>query len=337
MSLTLFPARQPLRPPWPREKLVSERAIAISHALDLSTRRNYGSACNSYLPFVCSHNLPADPTPDTLSFFVIYMSHHISPRSVATYLSGLVNQLEPFFPEIKNARHSRLVCQTLQGCHKMLALPTRRKRALTRPDVDHVLAHYASSEGQHDDLLFLSMFLTAFFALLRLGELTFPDDQFAHDWCKISCRSSVVLNDNHYSFTLPAHKADRIFEGSHILVCGEKFSCPSLSHFTRYLSSRDALFPLASPLWLTSAGTVPTRSFFIRRLRAFFPSDIAGQSLRARGATMLADLGVSPHIIQAAGHWSSEAFRIYVRKNPFLLQNLIFGHSSNESIASQAT
>jgi hypothetical protein len=278
--------------------------------------------------------MPAELTPDTLSFFIVYMSHHISPRSVATYLSGLVSQLEPFFLEVKAARHSRLVCQTLQGCHKMFAQPTRRKRVPTRPDVDHVLAHYASASCSHDDLLFLSMFLTAFFALLWLGELTFPDDQFVRDWHKISRRSSVVLSNSHYSFTLPAHKADRIFEGSHILVCGEKFSCPSLLHFTRYLSSHDALFPLVSPLWLTSTGTVPTRSFFIWRLRAFFPSDITGQSLCAGGATMLADLGVSPHIIQAAGRWSSEAFRIYVRKNPFLLQNLIFGHSSNASIAS---
>jgi hypothetical protein len=43
---------------------------------------------------------------------------------------------------------------------------------------------------------------------------------------------------------------------------------------------------------------------------------------------MLADLGVSPNNIQAAGRWPSEAFRIYVRKNPFLLQNLIFGRLS---------
>ena len=47
--------------------------------------------------------------------------------------------------------------------------------------------------------------------------------------------------------------------------------------------------------------------------------DIAGQSLRAGGATMLAEMGFAPHIIQAAGRWSSEAFQIYVRKNPFLL------------------
>jgi hypothetical protein len=333
MSLSPFPARQPIRSPWPREKLVRERAIAISHALDLSTQRNYGSACNSYLAFVRNHGFPVEPTPDTLSFFVVYMCHHISPRSVSTYLSGLVSQLQPFFPDIKAARHSRVVRQTLQGCHKMLAQPTKRKRALMPSDVHLVLRHYETST-LHDDLLFLTLFLTAFFALMRLGELVFSDDRFVHDWKKISRRSSVRFLDDSYSFILPAHKADRLFDGSRVLVCGDKFSFPSLFHFRRYLSSRDTLFPLASPLWLTSDGSVPTRSFFIRRLRSFFPSDIAGQSLRAGGATMLADLGVSPHIIQAAGRWSSEAFRIYIRKNPFLLHNLLFGQTPSHTLAS---
>jgi hypothetical protein len=333
MNLSPFLARQPNRLPWPREKLVRERAIAISHALDLSTQRNYGSACNSYLAFVRNHGLPVEPTPDTLSFYVVYMCHQISPRSVSTYLSGLVSQLQPYFPDVKSARHSRIVRQTLQGCHKMLAQPTKRKRALTTSDVRLVLHHYESS-SQHDDLLFLSLFLTAFFALMRLGELVFSDDHFVHDWKKITRRSSVRFEDDSYGFILPAHKADRLFDSSRVLVCGDKFSFPTLLHFRRYLSSRDSLFPLASPLWLTSAGSVPTRAFFMRRLRKFFPSEIAGQSLRAGGATMLADLGISPHIIQAAGRWSSEAFRIYIRKNPFLLHNLIFAQTPATTVAS---
>jgi hypothetical protein len=330
MNLFPFPARQPLRQPWSREKLARERALALNNALDVSTQRNYGSACNSYLAFVRLHDFPIEPTPDTLSFYVVFMCHHISPRSVSTYLSGLISQLEPFFPNIKEVRFSRLVKKTLQGCHKLLAQPVVRKRAITRSEVDLVIRHYASLH-LHNDLLFLSMFLTAFFALLRLGELVFPTDRSICDWRKIARRSSVVLHGDRYEFMLPAHKADRTFEGSRVLVCGEKFSYPTLLHFTRYLASRDRPFPLASPLWLTSAGQVPSRTFFISRLRAFFPSDVAGQSLRAGGATMLADLGVSPHIIQAAGRWSSEAFRIYVRKNPFLLQSLIFGSSSNSS------
>ena len=60
-------------------------------------------------------------------------------------------------------------------------------------------------------------------------------------------------------------------------------------------------------------GAVPTRSFFILRLRQFFTSEVAGQSMRAGGATALAEAGVAPSIIQAAGRWASEAFLVYIR------------------------
>lgn len=158
---------------------------------------------------------------------------------------------------------------------------------------------------------------------MRLGDLIFPDDGSITDWRKVIRRSSVVLHPDRYEFTLPAHKADHQFEGNRILVCGEQFSFPTLHHFTRYLQSRDSLFPLASPLWLLN-GSVPTRSFFISRLKSIFSGNITGQSMRAGGATLMAELGIAPHIIQAAGRWSSEAFRIYVRKSPFLLQALLF-------------
>lgn len=175
MNFSPFPARQPVWLPWSHEKLVHERALALSNSIDLSTQKCYGSACNACLSFVRAHNFPVEPTTDTLSFFIVYMSQHISPRSVATYLSGLVSQLEPFYPAVCEARHSRLVKRTLQGCLKMHAKPTSRKQALSHSDVNLVLAHYASL-STHDDLLFLSLFLTGFFALMRLGDLIFPDD-----------------------------------------------------------------------------------------------------------------------------------------------------------------
>jgi hypothetical protein len=130
--------------------------MALSNSIDLSTQKCYGSACNAYLSFIRAHNFLVEPSADTLSFFIVYMSQHIS---VATYLSGLVTQLEPFYPAIREAHHSRLVKRTLQGRLKLHARPTSRKQALSRSDVDHVLAHYASST--HDDLLFLSVFLTS--------------------------------------------------------------------------------------------------------------------------------------------------------------------------------
>lgn len=206
------------------------------------------------------------------------MSHHISPQSVSTYLSGLVSQLEPFFPHIREARHSRLVKQTLKGCLKLRSKPTICKHALSRANITMILQHHALSTN-YDDLLFVAMFITGFFALLRLSELTFPDDASIRNWHKVVRHSFLCLHTDQYEFILPAHKADWYFEGNRVIVWGEQFQCPTLPTFSLYLSARDKKFPLASPLWLTSKGVVPTLSFFMTRLQTFFPTDIAGQSL----------------------------------------------------------
>jgi len=60
----------------------------------------------------------------------------------------------------------------------------------------------------------------------------------------------------------------------------------------------------------------------------FFNSDTAGQSLRAGGATSLTENGVPPSIIQAIGRWASDAFKIYICKNPVLIQALPFGQTT---------
>ena len=116
-------SRQPHRQPWTLETFVRERAYAINNSLDLSTRRTYSSALNSWIAFVNMHDFSVEPTQDTLSFFIVYMSHHIEPRSVKSYLSGLVQQLEPNFPNIRNIRSSPLISKVLKGCWKLKSKP----------------------------------------------------------------------------------------------------------------------------------------------------------------------------------------------------------------------
>ena len=77
------------------------------------------------------------------------------------------------------------------------------------------------------------------------------------------------------SIFLPGHKADRFFEGSIIIVRKNQHAFDPHKYFTAYLHVRDEKFPLSSPLWLTSKGAIPTRSFFIKFLRHFFNSDTA--------------------------------------------------------------
>jgi hypothetical protein len=312
-------SRQPVRDVWTRERLVHERAVALGNVLDKSTLSNYGSALNSYLNFVKLHDFPVEPTPETLSFFTVYMCHHINPRSVNTYLSGISQQLETHFPTAKEARNSRLVCRTLQSCMRMRGTATVRKHALTLDDLQLVVSHYLLSH-LHDDLLFVAMLLTGFFGLLRLGEMTFPDEASLRNWRKVTRRNTVTVLRDRYEFLLPGHKADRFFEGNRIIIPANCFRLHPLHHFSQYLVSQDSIHPVASPLWLTEERSIPTRSFFINRLQLLFERDVAGQSMRAGGGTALAEHGVSPSIIQASGPWASETFLVYIHKNPTLLQ-----------------
>jgi hypothetical protein len=327
-------SKQPPRLAWTRERLLHERAIALGQAIDTSTWKNYGSALNSYLTFVRIHDFPVEPTPDTLSFYTVFMCHHIKPDSVDSYLSGICQQLEPYFPSIRDIRKSVLCKRTLTGCKRLMGVPTNRKRALTMHDLQIVITHYSEIPSpKHDDLLFLSQLITGFFALMRLGELTISDDKSLVDYRKITARTSVSLSDDDYRFFLPSHKGDRTFEGNIIIIQKHTSSIDPLSFFKRYLRSRDHLFPFSSDLWLRADGSRPTRSFFIRRMRLFFSNDVAGQSMRAGGATSLAENGVPPNLIQAIGRWASPAFQVYIRKNPVLLQALLFGRAAHDPLS----
>jgi hypothetical protein len=90
-------------------RLIHKRVIALANDIDKTTLSNYSSALNSYISFTTTHNLPIEPTPNTLSFYIVYMSYYINPRSVATYLSRISQQLEPYFPTVREARNSSIV------------------------------------------------------------------------------------------------------------------------------------------------------------------------------------------------------------------------------------
>lgn len=325
MILPATSSRQPTRAAWTRERLEYERTIALGSAIDPSTVATYTSALQSYISFCNLHVFPIDPTADTLSLYVVFMCHHISPRSVASYLSGIANQLEPFFPDIRLATRGALMSRTLRGCKKLRSVGTKRKRPLRRSELAALRPKYAAATN-HDDRLFFAILLTGFFGLMRLGELVCPDKIELRDPRKITPRASVEFLGDSYSFFLPGHKADRFFEGNRIIIQSSHTADDPLAPFTRYLSSRDRLFPYHQPLWLRADGSIPTRNWFMARFRKHFADpDVAGHSLRAGGATALAEAGIPSHIIQAVGRWASDTFQIYIRQHPVLLAALMYG------------
>jgi hypothetical protein len=323
-------ARQPNRLPWSRMRLQHERAIALGFAVEASSVRSYTSAFQSYLSFCKNHHIPIDPTPDTLSLFVVYMCSHIRPSSVRSYLSGICHALEDTFPDVRANRNSRLVSRTLAGCFKRIANPVQRKRAFSLEDLQLLLNTYARSD-QYNDKLFLVMTFTAFWGLLRLGEVAVPDSLHLRAPKKRTLRHPTSITEKSYTISLPYHKADRFYEGNKILIPARPDAFNPVPIFSRYVDARDNLHGLKPFLWTQADGSPPTRSWFMARLHRIFPRDVGGHSLRAGGATAYALQGVPDDRIQGLGRWSSDTFKIYIRKNPTLLHALITGSEESNT------
>jgi hypothetical protein len=167
------------------------------------------------------------------------------------------------------------------------------------------------------------MLLTGFHGLMRLGELTWPDNEGLRDYCKVIMRSSVHVSPGFFQFILPGHKADQLFKGSQILIQSTQLKDDAWRPFTKYLLLCNHAFHLRAELWLKENGSIFTRTWFLSRLRHLLSVDIGGQSLHAGGATALAEAGIPPHMAQAIGRWLSDAFQIYIHQHPVILAALL--------------
>ena len=323
-------SRQPERAPWSCKHLEHAQALTLSSTIKASSAATYGFVLNSYISFCCSYNFPIKPMPNTLSFYTVYMAHHIKPSSVDSYLSGICNELEPFYPDVCKNHCHHLVTKTLWGCKKLQSIPTMCKWPLTHPELAELHDEYMSSNN-HDDLLFFVILLIRFHALMHLGELVWPDKKTLQNFQKVSTHDSVELLPEDFAFFLPGHKADHFFEGNRIILQRNSSGNDPDEPFHKYLKSHDHLFPFHPQLWLWEDGTIPTCSWFIHQLHHYLPSDIAGHSLHAGGATVLAQAGVPPYIIQAIGHWASGAFQIYIHHHPVLLVALLCSSISSRN------
>jgi hypothetical protein len=308
------------KPTWSRDKLDQQRNTVLGLAIDATSNSTYRSGLNAWVKFTKQHDFPLEPTANSFSYFSAYMSSFIHPRSVNKYLSGICYLLEPLYPDIRRTRHHPLVSRTMKGCRRLYGTPASRKAPLTKSQLRFArLCH--PPQPSYDDCLFLTLLFVGFFALLRLGEMVTPDSVQLRNSRKYSLRSSVEWLPEGFSFWLQCHKTDVLFEGNKVIVPDRTDDLNPRPIIQSYMSQRDQRFLLHPFLWVKSNGQVPSRRWFIKRLRRLFPDpSFAGQSLRSGGATSMAEDGVPPHLIQAAGRWSSDAFHMYIRKHPAVLQ-----------------
>ena len=238
----------------------------------------YSSAMNSYLTFCNIHHLPIDPTPDTLSLYIMFQSHFISASSIDSYLSGICDQLEPFFPDMQKHQASVLIKCTLKGTCRSKTHGIECKVVLTVHDLSYAHNH-ATLTSPLDILLFDTQLNSGFCGLLWLGKLDSPDNQNMRDWKKVTMRHTLEWLPHAYAFWLPLHKSDSYFDGNCIL-CGQIQGAPDpVPIMWCYLKLCNCAFPLHPQLWLWADGSTPLRSWWMSRFWTLFPDcTLAGQS-----------------------------------------------------------
>lgn len=97
-------------------------------------------------------------------------------------------------------------------------------------------------------------------------------------------------------------------------------TCP-LQLIMKDVVVRDSAFLVNPFLLIRSNGYIPSRGWFMRRLKDVFGNKITGHSLRAGGAAAYTQSGVRMEVVQRMGRWKSDTFKTYIQGHPLL--NLI--------------
>ena len=235
-----------------------------------------------------------------------------SPSTISAYLSA-ISFIDKLFYE-SNPRQPFVVRKLLEGIRRTCP-PTSPSRL---PVTLHILSRLLSVlpailPSNFEVSLFKSMFLLAFFGLLRVGEITVTPGRPDH-----AIRvSSVQDHFPHYiSFKIPSSKTDQLALGHHIHLSqfADRQLCPVhhlhaylfMSHPSTYLFENFSHHPISRHRFV---------SVLKRALRALnIPiGPFNSHSFRIGGATFLHDLGYSNEQIAQAGRWKSQAYSLYVR------------------------
>lgn len=283
-----------------------------SHVFATRTNRAYRRAGECYLEY-CQVN---QVDPNTTRALELFISHSSRTRSnLYGLITGISRSLHLHLSNWAEMRNSFQIRSMLRAARRHRPVVTRQASPLK---TNHLLL--IPEPVSYNEHLFKAMILVGFFGLLRLGDFCWPDYAPDRDWRDVPLRRRVERTMDSISFVTPRTKTDFFYASSTILLLEN--SDPLLDPcraLRRYLRVRDDRWGTRRPqLFCTKSGDVPTRKWFLRYFKRFFPL-LTPHSMRAGGATRLALLGVPEEVIMRAGRWANrDNFQRYIREHPAL-------------------
>lgn len=260
-------------------------------------------------------HLPIDVS--TLMLFMAHLSEQdLAPSTITSYMSAIayVHKLGGYH----DPTQFFMVRKMLVGLQKTGGKPDFRK-PITKPILHQLLGALNTICSSHyDKLLFQSMFLLAFHAFLRIGEvvnngrtqniLKLSNIQFFRQGNIYPSRLEVTFDSykGHYN-TSPVTLS--------LTTQVDASRCPvqCLFNFLQVRGSKEG------PIYVFPNGKPISYQYFCNTLKqalvvaGYKPDAYRSHSFRIGAASSAASQGVPEADIQAMGRWHSDAFKRYIR------------------------
>ncbi|XP_062601811.1 integrase/recombinase xerD homolog [Saccostrea cucullata] len=292
----------------------------LTSSLSSSTALAYRKSWQYLLKWKPGLSLPISVT-DVCNFIGVLFSNNYSPSSILSHMSAI-----SFVHKICNMSdptQAFVVKKILKGC-QTLGPRKDTRLPITAPilqrlvqALDHTVKLFSLR------VLFRAVFLMAFHAFLRLGELTVKSAKGSD---KVLQREDVTFEHKSNSIVgvqiiMREYKTNKHNKPLVIYLQASPNSqyCPvqALSNYVQTFNHK------TGPLFQTMDGSPVSYSLVTTHLKTaiqFIGLDtdsFKGHSFRIGAATHAASLGYSEQVIQKLGRWNSDAFRRYIRIQSF--------------------
>lgn len=255
--------------------------------------------------------------PATVALFIAYLFERKYAVSTArTYVSaiGYYHRLA----ELSDPTKVTYIVEMFKGYSK-LGRTHDSRLPVTLPILSR-LAQVSSNicTSHYDHVMFKAMCSLAFYAFLRIGEITVDKKTLGSHTIQISNLFKVLGPSKQVeSLTLYFRDFKHRYNEPPVSISIAKQTglCPVQSMID-YLKVRGSS---EGPIFITSSGVPVSRSNFSQLLSLCFKacnldaSSYKGHSFRIGAATYAAQQGLSDARIRALGRWSSDAFKKYIR------------------------
>ena len=286
----------------------------LSASLAPSTQSSYRRSWSVYRNFASMVLRSPVTLPIALSDLMLFIAHlhrqGAAPSSISSTLSAL-----SFVHKIKmldDPTKAYVISKLIAGA-KVLTPSSDVRLPITRNILIRIIgALDMVTSTDYSRLLYTAMLTLAFAAFLRIGEIA-PKNHFSSRNC-LAFRD-VVMSEDGVLLSFRHFKSSGSM-GSQAVRIQRQPVCCAVAALRRYCAVRPAGEGL---LFVEPSGQPVVRDKFDRMLKsalAFCGLDSAkfkGHSLRIGAASQAALDGKSDAFIRAAGRWSSDAFKRYIR------------------------